>query len=119
MNDPKKPAVSSLARSIVVEILSSKIEEIQGTKDGKAYHIRKQEGYLHGEHGYPDRFEFSLEKDDNGQPLPPYQPGFYTLSVDSLRVGERQRLGFGFGLALDLLPEVKSVADLKAAQVPF
>lgn len=110
----KNPA---LALAIVVEVLSTKLEEFSGTKDGKPYHIRKQEAYLHSGHGYPDRFAIMLgkSKGDDGEDVlqKPFKPGFYAVNVDSLRV-ERERLGFGWELSLTPLPDVVSVADLKA-----
>jgi hypothetical protein len=100
----KNPVLQNV---IVVEVLSSDIEEFSGTKNGNAYNIRKQEAYLHSGHGYPDRFDMMLGKEQ-----PPYKPGFYALAASSLKV-DKGRLAFGWDLELTPLPGV-GVADLRS-----
>jgi hypothetical protein len=105
----KNPA---LAFAIVVEILSPAVTEINGKKaDGTEYALRKQEAYLHTGHGYPDRFDFILGKDEAGRPRPAKPAGFYALGAQSIRI-DRQRLQFGFETVLERLPGVNSAADL-------
>jgi hypothetical protein len=111
-NVPNNPA---LVFAIIVEILSQAVTKIAGTKaDGTGYEFIKQEGYVHTGHGYPDRFEFILGKDENGYPRVPKAPGFYAVGPSSFRV-EKQRLGFGFDLELIPLPAISSAADLAKA----
>ena len=70
-----------------IEISSTQIEEIQGEKNGRPYHIRKQSGYAHMGGKYPEAISFSLPKDAQ-----PYPPGMYSLAVDNFYVGSFQAL---------------------------
>lgn len=85
--------------------LSAKLSERSGIKEGKAWAIREQEGYLHTGHDYPDRFRFSLGKDADGKALPAYSPGYYALDLTSLGV-DREYGGLTLrGVRLHRLPE--------------
>jgi hypothetical protein len=81
---------------IRIEVVSSTVDERSGTKNGKDWLIREQEAYAHllDEHGKPRKYPVAcsipLEKD-----APPYQPGFYTLDLRSIYVGDFRRLELG------------------------
>jgi hypothetical protein len=109
------PALNPLSLAIIVEILEVKVEKIAGQKkDGGEYSFRKQEAYLHTGHGYPDRFEFILGRDEEGRDEPARRPGFYAIKGTSLKV-EKGRLMFGFDFQLEAIPGVNSPAELAAA----
>lgn len=89
-----------------IEITAEPLVERSGTKDGKAWAIRNQPAYLHGQNTYPERFEFSLGKLPNGAPRPPYAPGMYTLGKSSFKVSDDYKK-LGFGWDLELVPLAK------------
>ena len=77
-----------------IEIVSADVRLIEGKKkDGTPFKMRKQEGYLHNGHHYPERFEVTLGRDASGTDAPAYAPGFYTIAPASVRVnGQFQSL---------------------------
>jgi hypothetical protein len=80
---------------IKIEITSAEVRIKTGTsvRTGKAYNIREQDGYAHTydregkPNRYPVRLSVSLEDDQ-----PPYPPGVYTLSPESLYTNRYNQL---------------------------
>lgn len=99
---------------IRIEIASTDVKRMKGTskKTGNDYDMAMQEAYLHTGGKYPDKFELGLPKDERGNFLPAYAPGFYTPSDSSYQVrdGRLQLNGF----ELRLVPELEAVAARKA-----
>ena len=81
---------------IRIEVVSTVVDERSGNKNGKNWLIREQGAYAHrlDENSkplkYPVACSIPLEKDAQ-----PYQPGFYTLDLRSVYVGEFRRLELG------------------------
>lgn len=90
-----------------VEVVSGAVEIRKGTskKTGEAYEMRQQEAYLHNGHAYPDRFPLDVPKDSDRNFLAPYAPGFYTLTPDSVGVGDYGLEIKKFDMKLVRLPE--------------
>ena len=88
---------------IRIEVVSSTFDERSGVKNGKSWVIREQAAYAHlldetgKPHKYPVACSIPLEKD-----APAYQPGFYTLDLRSVYVGDFRRLELG---RVKLVPE--------------
>jgi hypothetical protein len=101
---------------IRIEIVSTDVSRMKGTskKTGNAYDMAMQEAYLHTGGRYPDKFELSVPKDEQGAFMGPYQPGFYVPSDDSYQVRDGR---FGINsFELRLVPETAEVtARAKAA----
>ena len=93
---------------IRIEVVNTTVDERSGNKNGKNWLIREQAGYAHllDDHSkplkYPVACSIPLEKD-----APPYQPGFYTLDLRSVYVGDFRRLELG---------RVKLVSDAAGAR---
>jgi len=91
---------------IRIEVVSAAVDERSGNKNGKNWVIREQSAYAHllDEHSkpmkYPVACSIPLEKD-----AAPYQPGFYTLDMRSVYVGDFRRLELG---RVRLVPEKRS-----------
>jgi len=87
---------------IRVEIHSDPVAHRAGIKDGKAWAMRTQVGYVHLGRAYPTEFKFTLAEDQV-----PYAPGNYTLDARSIRVGDFDSLSFAreFVLIADKLPK--------------
>lgn len=105
---------------IRVEFAKQEVTEKKGKAkaSGNDYVIRRQEGYLHNGHTYPDRFEANVPDDlEKG-----YSPGFYTITPGSVVVnGDFKQLEFSrFDTRFQRLPEseqgqyAKSAAAAKA-----
>lgn len=66
-----------------VEVVTDRISERRGDKDGKAWVIREQEAFLHQEgQKYPQRIVLSL-----GDSRPAFAAGMYTLAPENFYVG--------------------------------
>jgi hypothetical protein len=93
------------------------------TKKGKAkasgndYEINLQEMYLHSDKHYPDRFEWSLQREGNGD-IHSYTPGFYTLADSAVQVnGEYLNLEINrYEAKLVRLPEAEQGQYAAAAK---
>ena len=89
---------------IRIEVVNTTVDERSGNKNGKNWLIREQAAYAHllDEFGkpmkYPVACSIPLEKEAQ-----PYQPGFYTLDLRSIYVGDFRRLELG---RVKLVPEV-------------
>ncbi len=96
-----------------IEIVSTEVRTIKGKRksDQQEYEIRKQEAFLHSQHHYPDRFEISLGRDKDGNPRPPYAPGFYDLGPGSIAVNRE------YG-NLEVSPFDMTLVPLEPAQAP-
>jgi len=98
---------------IKIEIQSVDVIE----KEGQRGPYFKQAGYafLLGRDGkpepYPRQFLFILAKDERGNPIA-YQPGFYQLSPQSIRIGRYSDLEIGFPVFTKL---VQGTGKVKAA----
>jgi len=88
---------------IRIEVVGTSVDERSGNKNGKNWLIREQEAYAHllDDQGKPRKYPVAcsipLEKD-----AAPYQPGFYTLDLRSIYVGDFRRLELG---RVKLVPE--------------
>ena len=91
---------------IRIEVVSSTVDERSGNKNGKNWVIREQAAYAHllDQDGramkYPVACSVPLERE-----APPYAPGFYTLDMRSIYVGDFRRLELG---RVRLQPEKKA-----------
>lgn len=101
--------------NLKIEVVSADVRVINGKKkDGNPFTMRKQEGYLHNGHHYPERFEITLGRDAGGVDAPAYAPGFYSIAPSSIRVnGQFQSLEVD-PYNLKLIP---LVAEVKPAKV--
>lgn len=86
---------------IRIEITDEPINTREGVKDGRAWKLREQAGYVFNGNRYPARFLFRL-----GDNHPGYAPGAYVLDPSSIAVGERDSLAFA--RELKLTPEAKA-----------
>ncbi len=80
-----------------VMIESAEVREKSGrsAKNGKDYRIREQEAFifLFDQHGAEKRFPSAIRLNLDDQPA--YKPGEYTITPDSVFVGEFGQLRFG------------------------
>ena len=89
---------------IRIEVVNTTVDERSGNKNGKNWLIREQSAYAHllDEFSkplkYPVACTIPLDKD-----AAPYQPGFYTLDMRSVYVGDYRRLELG---RVKLVPDV-------------
>lgn len=94
-----------------VEVTSTHVNERNGTKNGKDWSIRTQQGYafILDDGGtlkrYPEAINIDLKKDQ-----PAYAPGRYVVTDASFHVGDFGKLSIG---RLSLVPA--PVAQPKAA----
>lgn len=89
-----------------VEVLSDRISERRGEKDGKSYCIREQEAFLHQDgQKYPQRIVLSL-----GDSKPAYAAGMYALAPENFYVGRYGQIEVKRHLEL-----VPASADLRKA----
>ncbi|MCU7812602.1 MAG: G5P family DNA-binding protein [Candidatus Thiodiazotropha sp. (ex Notomyrtea botanica)] len=85
------------------------------TKQGKKGPYYKQVGYAHTldrdgrPNAYPEQFMVILSKDDSGTPIP-YQPGFYKLAPQSIRVGQYKDLEIGFPTLIPIAADQKKAS---------
>ncbi len=91
---------------IRIEVARTTVDERSGVKDGKSWTIREQAAWAHllDENGEPQKYPVAcsipLEKG-----AAPYLPGFYTLDLRSIYVGDFRRLELG---RVKLVPEPKA-----------
>lgn len=89
----------------IIEITSTQLEEFSGisAKNAKPYHIRNQAAYLFKEGDkYPTPMKITLRDTQ-----PPYAPGRYYVSDDSLTVDRNGRLSL-YDLKLVSVPVAKA-----------
>jgi predicted transcriptional regulator len=78
-----------------IEIASTKLDEINWSKNGKSGTLHKQEAYVYlpGEK-YPAKISVSLPRGVTK----PFDPGFYTIAPDSFFTGGYGELSFNLRL---------------------
>ncbi len=91
---------------IRVEVVSTTVDERSGNKNGKNWTIREQGAYAHllDDQGKPMKYPVACSVPLDRE-APPYQPGFYTLDMRSVYVGDFRRLELG---RVRLTPERKA-----------
>ena len=107
-----------------IEFISTEISVFNGKSKatGNEFSIRKQEAYLHGERKYPERFEVTLGRLQDGKDRPAYEPGFYRLGEASIVVNpEFKQLELSrYDTVYERLPEseqgVYAAKPVRAAQ---
>lgn len=80
-----------------IEIKSNKFETKEKRENKGQYGIQKGYAFTFDKNGqkpYPEEIQIFVPR-VNGN-LTPYQPGFYTLTLDSVRVGQYGKLEIGF-----------------------
>lgn len=95
-------------RVLVVEVMDSKVEERSGEWEGRKYHTRTQDVYVHTGKAVPECFTLRL---DDLQP--PYQPGRYLLGGGTLE--RDQKKGWQLARSIVLVPASEAVKALQSA----
>jgi len=97
---------------IKIEITSNATQQLT-SKKGTFYYKQSAYAYTHGRDGlpkkYPEEISIILMKDEAGNPEA-YQPGLYTLSPQSIKVGNFRSLEIGFPTLKPLVAESRKTA---------